>query len=385
MDETKLLRKYPWAYHVASREGLEAIESHGLLSASSLLDLFEVPAERRSTIEGHRRENPIRLDHATRGIAVIRDHGPISERKLGGLLDNMTPAEWYRELDRYVFFWLEPKRVLSLLAAYAEVERVVVVVPTGELIERWRDRIRLAAINTGDTHAMARRGRSTFSTIEDYARGDVAELCVVDSVPDLRDYVERVDLVPAAATWTPRPTRIAVLGWGSLIWNPDTLDCAGRWERGGPTLKLEFSRISGGNRLTLVVDPDHGRDCETYYVLSGRRTIAEAIENLRTREDMPFTRRIGVARAFGAVKAVDEATGRTMRTWTREKGFDATIWTDLEPNFPKFGLAYSAPEAERWLKSLEPAQRAEAHRYIANAPPTVRTDFTDLLDLNGPC
>lgn len=38
--------------------------------------------------------------------------------------------------------------------------------------------------------------------------------------------------------------RISILGWGSLIWDWRHLPITGDWQRGGPVLPIEFSRIS---------------------------------------------------------------------------------------------------------------------------------------------
>ena len=48
--------------------------------------------------------------------------------------------------------------------------------------------------------------------------------------------------------------KIAVLGWGSLIWNKGNLRLTTNWTDGGPILPIEFSRISDDGRLTLVID-----------------------------------------------------------------------------------------------------------------------------------
>lgn len=48
--------------------------------------------------------------------------------------------------------------------------------------------------------------------------------------------------------------KIAVLGWGSLIWDQGNLQINDdRWHTAGPLLPIEFARISGGSRLTLVI------------------------------------------------------------------------------------------------------------------------------------
>ncbi|HOW68396.1 MAG TPA: hypothetical protein P5055_13320 [Candidatus Paceibacterota bacterium] len=56
---------------------------------------------------------------------------------------------------------------------------------------------------------------------------------------------------------------IAILGWGSLIWNPRDLPITGDWQGDGPVLPIEFTRISDNGRLTLVIDERHGVDVPT--------------------------------------------------------------------------------------------------------------------------
>ena len=62
--------------------------------------------------------------------------------------------------------------------------------------------------------------------------------------------------------------KIAVLGWGSLIWNKGKLRLTTNWTDGGPVLPIEFSRISDDGRLTLVIDERHGVDVPTRYAFS---------------------------------------------------------------------------------------------------------------------
>jgi len=78
--------------------------------------------------------------------------------------------------------------------------------------------------------------------------------------------------------------RIAILGWGSLIWCPRQLQYEGEWQQGGPVLPIEFSRISSDGRLTLVIDTQRGVDTPTRFVVSSHTDLKSAIENLRDRE-----------------------------------------------------------------------------------------------------
>lgn len=71
-------------------------------------------------------------------------------------------------------------------------------------------------------------------------------------------------------------TNIAILGWGSLLWDTSHKDFDEQredWRFDGPALKLEFSRKSAKRRLnalTLVIDPTHGQSCQVAYALSKR-------------------------------------------------------------------------------------------------------------------
>jgi hypothetical protein len=87
--------------------------------------------------------------------------------------------------------------------------------------------------------------------------------------------------------------KIAVLGWGSLIWKPDGLQTVGRFLNDGPTLPIEFCRTSQDGRLTLVIDRTYGAPCVTYHALSSFHELDTAIENLRIREGMLTSERIG--------------------------------------------------------------------------------------------
>lgn len=56
--------------------------------------------------------------------------------------------------------------------------------------------------------------------------------------------------------------KIAILGWGSLLWDldGDFSKWVEPWEFDGPTIPIEFSRISGTREgaLTLVIDQKKG-------------------------------------------------------------------------------------------------------------------------------
>jgi hypothetical protein len=136
--------------------------------------------------------------------------------------------------------------------------------------------------------------------------------------------------------------RIAVLGWGSLIWEPCELQISGGWHADGPLLPIEFARISAEGRLTLVLFP--GVDSvQTLWAILAHENLNQARENLREREKT-IQKNIGYVSLSdneSNCQAVPEVCD-IIRQWAEEKGFDATIWTELTSNFKdKTGMALS--------------------------------------------
>lgn len=169
--------------------------------------------------------------------------------------------------------------------------------------------------------------------------------------------------------------RIAILGWGSLIWDPRDLPRESFWERSGPLLSLEFSRVSRDGRLTLVIDRNNGDDCETCYAVSPRADLEDAIEDLRSRESTPDKSNIGFVdlerdqRHGREQKAVD-----IIGAWAQQEGFPGVVWTDLQPNFKKqTSKPFSVDTAVAYLEGLPLSSRTLALKYIHNAPAQIST------------
>lgn len=49
-------------------------------------------------------------------------------------------------------------------------------------------------------------------------------------------------------------TTVAVLGWGSLVWDPPDLPIRRHWYEDGPFIKADFLRQSSDGRMRLVLD-----------------------------------------------------------------------------------------------------------------------------------
>jgi hypothetical protein len=177
-------------------------------------------------------------------------------------------------------------------------------------------------------------------------------------------------------------TKIAVLGLGSLVWDPRDLQAAEKFAPNGPLLPIEFCRISGDGRLTLVIDETFGALCTTYSAPSAIENLDAAIENLRVREGMQDARGVGFVE-LASGKQSDIAMQRhpkavaTIAAWAQSNGYDATIWTALASNFEEHGgEPFSVTAAIRYLEELEKRDAARFGRALAtirNAPAKVQT------------
>lgn len=174
--------------------------------------------------------------------------------------------------------------------------------------------------------------------------------------------------------------RIAILGYGSLIWDLDDLapHVEGGWRMGaGPALPLEFSRISPKRlrSLVVVVDAEQGVPCATHAIASRRGDLAQAAADLAARE------RCGVARVGVATPGSDgSAVARRVARWCAETGAAGAVWASLPCNFEaETGRRFSVAAGLDYLRGLTGASAAEARRYIDGAPAATDTPLRRAL------
>lgn len=81
---------------------------------------------------------------------------------------------------------------------------------------------------------------------------------------------------------------IACLGWGSLIWSPQSLRLrTEEWNTDGPKLPIEFARISTDRRVTLVL-AENAKRLPVLWALMKSSKLCAAINDLATREGVRF-------------------------------------------------------------------------------------------------
>jgi hypothetical protein len=184
------------------------------------------------------------------------------------------------------------------------------------------------------------------------------------------------------------PRRIALLGWGSLLWEGghDFEKQHDDWKFDGPRLHLEFSRISETRlgALTLVIDREHGIPTTVAWCLSKRQNIDDAICDLRCREGTTVSNigRLVVPESPPSAdrNASPQEDINPMVAWAKSKKVDVVVWTALESNFnSKRKHPFSLAAAISHLKELPPAGKAKAAEYVWRAPNFVQTPLRKAL------
>src|SRR5690348_6923778 len=117
---------------------------------------------------------------------------------------------------------------------------------------------------------------------------------------------------------------IVCLGWGSLIWDPRDLPLVDPrpelWQADGPELPIEFARVSGGGRLTLVID-EHAPAIRVLWSEMSVTSLEGAVAALRKREG---TKTSWIGRwsngvGIDCIDAIDE--------WARSRKFEGVVWS----------------------------------------------------------
>lgn len=170
--------------------------------------------------------------------------------------------------------------------------------------------------------------------------------------------------------------KIAVIGWGYLIWDRRGMDVAPEWLPDGPRLPVEFARFAEPPRLLPVLV--EGAPLQpTFWTLSRKRSLLAAAADLAVREGTT-TNDIG---QWGRDEAVRKSFGiaGVIAEWVQAKGLDGAVWRAVEPNL-RDGTPGFPSEEQRldFLRELVAAGRAQdAKAYFDRMPSQIRTSFQE--------
>lgn len=192
------------------------------------------------------------------------------------------------------------------------------------------------------------------------------------------------------------PRSIVCLGWGSLIWDPDSLPIKQTdplekaWLLDGPLLPVEFARHSGGNRITLVLVPG----LRTVPVLwtpmllpdleTAKRSLA--MRECRRRNGQPVSedavqRFLNESCGYWTGKDSKGNCADLVGQWAAPRNLLAVIWTDFPARFN--GIDGQTPTSEQvieFLRHRSGQERQDAMNYITRAPRQISTYYRDEIE-----
>jgi hypothetical protein len=170
---------------------------------------------------------------------------------------------------------------------------------------------------------------------------------------------------------------VAVLGWGSLTWDPRDLPLASEWHADGPELPLEFARESRDGRMTLVV-LERGPTCPVLWARLDVADVDRGMQALARREGVDWFGSIGRWPPRSTIHRHEAM----LQAWAESRGFDALVWTDLKPGMRRDRSEgrYPVPSLETieaHLADLDAPAREAARRYVENAPAQIVTPLRE--------
>lgn len=176
--------------------------------------------------------------------------------------------------------------------------------------------------------------------------------------------------------------KIAIIGWGSLLWDrKEWFDSKHEeWQEGGPVLPIEFSRISRsrGNILTPVIDPRHGSQCPTAWCLSNREDFMDTICDIRQREGVLYKYINWIKFADNVHNCPFPEIELIISNWMASKYIDVTVWTGTQPNFQRItGNRFSIQTAFEYIQTSNMIANPKWIDYLSKLPSFVSTPFLE--------
>lgn len=163
--------------------------------------------------------------------------------------------------------------------------------------------------------------------------------------------------------------KIACLGWGSLIWKSGALPVAGEWQTDGPSLPVEFCRVSDGGELATAICMN-APAVPVLWAWLEATTLSVACRALREREAIPEDRCDGI----GSLLITGRDTG-ILTTWARRKVLKRSSGPGFRRSASQEGRVPAVDEAIAYLDGLSGQTRSHARDYICRVPAQLDTPY----------
>lgn len=203
MNVQRFIDEYPVLYHMAEDGSWATIAKIGLLSTTALMDHCKTDMEIRQRIEACWRSNLEIIQCGELGEIKIRDQIPMSPHELEKcLIKPMKPSDWYKLINKKVFFWAQMEDLERLISAkyYKNKPHIVIKIKTSALVDKYFEQLKLSKINSGSAYYDFRRfdraplrDENTFQPIGNYNESWVKEVTVDYGIPDIREFTMSVE------------------------------------------------------------------------------------------------------------------------------------------------------------------------------------------------
>lgn len=173
--------------------------------------------------------------------------------------------------------------------------------------------------------------------------------------------------------------KIAILGWGSLIWKPENLayNIESSWSSDGPFLPIDYSRISNDGRLTLVIS-DEVNEVKTKFAISTFETLDQAILNLAIREGSNISTIGFYIKNSRQFSPNNFKYKNNIEVWLEQNiSVDAVIWTNLTENWK---IKTKFKDRIEYLLSLDELAMKTAEEYIRKTPKQINTQLRSEIE-----
>ncbi|WP_291275167.1 hypothetical protein [Flavobacterium sp.] len=177
----------------------------------------------------------------------------------------------------------------------------------------------------------------------------------------------------------------AIIGWGSLIWNPQSLNYVTEigWLHQGPVLPLEFARISKDGRLTLVIT-ENGTLNKTFFSFSSFHILRDAIGNLADREGCPESSIGYFDKKNNKFYPENFLFKNKIIDFAETFELEYVIWTNLsEKWYLKKADEKTVIKPEQrvdYLNQLDDTTKQKAKDYICFTPQEIKTKYRSLIE-----
>jgi hypothetical protein len=163
------MKRFPSSsfYHWADPVNLPSIRQHGLLSTERLISLAGLKGAERAGMLSQYRPSRVELPNGV----VIRDQTPMPPAFLAKALPpGISPSDWYRLLNSFVFLWGSLERAERHRGAFARSSQVLLVFDATLLLRELGGRVLLSPINSGNARRRpAPRSRRLFVSYQEWS------------------------------------------------------------------------------------------------------------------------------------------------------------------------------------------------------------------------